>query len=246
MTENKVITMNKPYIICHMAISIDGKVTGDFLYQAACKDAIEEYYRINREYKANAYACGRTTMEGSFTDGWYPDLTEFSGVKIPKEDYVAPNKGSFFAVAFDRHGKLGWKTSKITDDDPGYGNAHIIEVLSENVDDAYLAYLKSVGISYIFAGKNDIDIKTALDKLYSLFEIKTLLLEGGSIINGAFHRENVIDELSLVSVPLVADSKGKPLFFDSKMQGWEIKQTAPLKGGALWINYKNRNYPFSS
>lgn len=42
------------------------------------------------------------------------------------------------------------------------------------------------GVSYIFAGKNDIDIKLALNKLYSIFGIKKLLLEGGSVINGAF------------------------------------------------------------
>ena len=66
-----------------------------------------------------------------------------------------------------RYGKLGWTTSKIVDEDPGYGNAHIIEVLCEDASDAYLAYLQSIGVSYIFAGKEDL-------KAYILSESSTL------------------------------------------------------------------------
>ena len=67
--------MNRPYVICHMTTSIDGKVTGDFLSRPNHGGASELYYQINRDYKADAYACGRVTMEGSFTGGWYPDLS---------------------------------------------------------------------------------------------------------------------------------------------------------------------------
>ena len=40
-----------------MTTSIDGKVTGSFLSSEQCIDATDEYYRINREHKANAFAC---------------------------------------------------------------------------------------------------------------------------------------------------------------------------------------------
>lgn len=39
--------MNRPYIICHMVTSIDGKVTGEFLYRPECEVASEIYYDIN-------------------------------------------------------------------------------------------------------------------------------------------------------------------------------------------------------
>ena len=61
--------MERPYIICHMTMSLDGKVTGNFLSDAACAPATELYYQINRDYKADGFACGRVTMEGSFTGG---------------------------------------------------------------------------------------------------------------------------------------------------------------------------------
>lgn len=39
--------MNRPYVICHMVTSLDGKVTGQFLYEPQCEKATEAYYQIN-------------------------------------------------------------------------------------------------------------------------------------------------------------------------------------------------------
>ena len=108
--------------------------------------------------------------------------------------------------------RLCWKSAVINDDDPGYNNAHVIEVLSKSVDKRYLAYLKSIGVSYIFAGDDGSDIAAALDKLVNYFGICNLLLEGGSEINGAFAEAGMIDELSLLVTPLKAEEGDKPLF----------------------------------
>nr|WP_317413301.1 dihydrofolate reductase family protein [uncultured Solibaculum sp.] len=239
------MTEKRPYIICHMVQSIDGKVTGDFLSSNQCEAATESYYQINRDFHADAFACGRVTMEGSFTGGWYPDLVEFEGQTITREDYVANPQAGYFAVAFDRHGRLGWKTDKIIDDDPGYGNAHIIEVLCEDVPDAYLFYLKRIGISYIFAGRKEMDLSMALHKLKVLFSIDTLLLEGGSILNGSFQREHFIDELSLVLAPIAAAPEDKPLFMDGPMTGYALTDAKPLGYSAVWLRYKKESMPQS-
>ena len=179
-------------------------------------------------------------MEESFTHGYQPDLSNFADVSIQREDHIADKNAAFFAVAFDRYGKLGWTTSKIVDEDPGYGNAHIIEVLCEDASDAYLAYLQSIGVSYIFAGKEDLNLPLAMDKLYRLFRIQKLLLEGGSVINGVFARENMIDELSLVLVPTVAGKDGKPLFYDSILQDYILTQTKLLPDSSVWLNYHKK------
>ncbi len=227
----------RPYVICHMTTSIDGKVTGDFLYAAEAQSAVEVYYDINRRYAGDAYACGRITMEGSFTAGWYPDLSKYSGAHFDRTDYAADASARYFAVAFDRRGKLGWKTSRIHDEDPGYDNAHIIEVLCEDVSDEYLAYLRKTGISYIFAGVHEMDVSLALEKLYSLFGIKKLLLEGGSVINGTFQKEKLIDELSLVVAPLTAQQDALPLFGENALCGYSLRQAQQFNENVLWLNY---------
>lgn len=231
----------RPYVICHMTISIDGKVTGSFLNREECVPATEEYYRINREIPAEAFVCGRVTMEESFTGGWYPNLSGFANVKMNREDYIADQDATRYAVAFDRKGRLGWKTSKIEDEDPGYGGAHIVEVLCEDVDDAYLAYLQSIGVSYIFAGASEMNLELALEKLRSNFFINDLLLEGGSEINGAFERGGLIDELSLVQTSVIADADSKPLFEQSSLSDYLLKEAKIISDSVLYLRYLKKN-----
>lgn len=195
---------DRPFVVCHMSMSLDGKVTGDFLRLPRCEAVSQAYYRIHRDYGASAFACGRVTMEESFTSGFRPDLSRFDGSVVLPMDHVADENASFFAVAFDRHGSLGWKGPCIVDEDPGYGGAHIVEVLCEGVPQACLSYLQEKGVSYIFAGKDDIDLELALHKLRAIFGIRRLLLEGGSLLNGAFLRADLVDELSLVMMPVTA------------------------------------------
>ena len=93
-----------------------------------------------------------------------------------------------------------------------------------------------MGIPYVFAGDTEIDMEEALFKLKAYFGIKNLLLEGGSILNGAFQRVGVIDELSLVVDPVIG-GEGKPLCMDSKVEEYRL---VDLKNhnGILWLNYK--------
>lgn len=227
----------RPYIICHMTTSIDGKVTGNFLFREECIPATEEYYRLNREIPAQGFACGRVTMEESFTGGWYPELSNYENKKISREDFIANTNASRYAVAFDRRGRLGWKSSEIEDEDPGYGGAHIIEVMCENVSDAYLAYLQNIGVSYIFTGKEEMNLKMALEKLNEYFSINVLLLEGGSEINGAFERAGFIDELSLVQSTVIADADSKLLFSDSALADYWLKEAKVVSENVLWLRY---------
>lgn len=200
--------MNRPYIVCHMVMTPDGKVTGDFLSTPECEAAAELYYDINRADPATAFACGRVTMEGSFTHGWQPDLAPFEGADVEPGDFVAQAAARRYAVAFDRMGCLGWQAPEIEDADPGYGGSHIVEVLSSAASLAYRAYLRSIGVSYIVAD----DIPMALCKLRDLFGIERMLLEGGADINGAFLRAGAVDELSLVLAPVIGAAGDKSLF----------------------------------
>lgn len=229
----------RPYVICHMTMSIDGKVTGDFLYSKESDAAVETYFELHREYRKNAqaFACGRITMEGSFCGEERPDVSKFANRKITRKDYIAESDTDFYAVSFDRRGQLNWQDAKISDDDPGYDNAHIIEVLCEDVEDAYLGYLRNKKISYIFAGEKEMDLSLALHKLKQLFHIETLLLEGGSIINGAFQQEGVIDELSLVISPVCAKEKDKPLFEHGGLGVYKLKKVKKYPDSVVWMNY---------
>lgn len=191
-----------------MMISLDGKIAGDFLSSPSGKKLCEDYYQIHREFKAKAFLCGRKTMQESFTGTETPDITDYEIWRMSREDYVPFPNENFYAVALDPHCRLNWKESFIKDEDPGYNNAYIIEVLCKNAPDAYIAYLKAKRIAYIFAGEEYIDLHLAMHKLKSLFGIDVLLLEGGGTTGATFADAGLIDEYSLLLSPTIQGSNG--------------------------------------
>ena len=232
----------RPYIICHMLTSIDGKVTGNFLEDKKIEHLIDEYYKIHSELGGNGFACGKTTFLEGFVKDSKVDFSKFKDEKVNRnEDYIYEkiSECKFFAVCFDRKGTLCWQSNTLKDDCPGYNNSHVIQVMTENVKDEYLAYLRSIGLSYIICGKDDIDLNLCLEKLRLKFGIKVLLLEGGSLINGSFMKAGVIDEISLVQVPLCAEKDDKPLFYEGHIENFNLETLRPLKNG-VYMLYKHK------
>ena len=109
----------------------------------------------------------------------------------------------------DAHGKIAWGRTDIGDDP-------IVAVLTAQVADAHVAGLRQEGVSYIFAGEQDLDLGLALEILHRELGIQRVLLEGGGVTNGAFLRAGLIDELSLVIFPAVDGAQGAPCVFDSR------------------------------
>lgn len=241
----KELHMNRPYVLCHMVTSVDGKVTGEFLRRPACAPATEVYYQLNRDYKeqgSGGFICGRITMEESFTGGWYPDLSAYEPTE--REAGFLMNfwtddtaKDTYFAIAFDPKGRLGWQSNVIRDEDPGYDGARIIEVVTKQVDPRYLTYLREREIPYIVAGEKEIDVPLALLALHEHLSPSFYVLEGGSIINGHFLRADCVDEISLVQAPITAGKDGKPLFAEGECRAFRLVE-AKQQDGTLVTRYK--------
>ena len=88
----------------------------------------------------------------------------------------------------------------------------MIELLTEATPDEYKAYLRENGVSYVIAGSKELDCRIAMEKLYSLFHIKKLLLCGGGIADWSFLRAGMVDELSLLLAPVTVVAKEALLF----------------------------------
>ncbi|HET7003333.1 MAG TPA: dihydrofolate reductase family protein, partial [Puia sp.] len=158
---------------------------------------------------------------------------------IVRKPFIGNAKAKSFAIAVDAGGKLGWKQNEISGD-------HIIEILTEKVSDTYLYYLQQRKISYIFAGKSDIHFGSALKQLAKLFPIKTITLEGGGSLNGSMLKARLIDEISLLILPIADATAETPTVFEwvnhkkkekssSHLQLTEIKK---LKHQVLWLKYR--------
>lgn len=194
----------RPYVVCHMLASVDGRIaTTDWQLSP---DGRKEYERTAATYQAEAWMCGRVTM-AAYARGTTSAAQSHSSA-IPKADFIAPNASPPYAVALDPSGKLYWQANSIDGD-------HVIAILTERVSSDYLAFLQAQHVSYLFAGSQSIDLPTVLEKLASMFQVKTLLLEGGGKINWTMLRAGLIDELSLLLAPIADGSNGTPTLFDA-------------------------------
>ncbi|QLC90807.1 RibD family protein (plasmid) [Priestia megaterium] len=241
--------MERPYIICHMLTSLDGKIIGDYLEMERADFFIEEYEKIHARYDCNAWMCGRITMETDFTFGHKLNLKQDNIPNIPRTDYVADKGAKSYAIAVDPSGKLGWTQNYIADwNDDRATKEHIVEVLTEQASDAYLAHLKEIGVSYIFGGKERLNFTVVVEKLKNLFSINKLMLEGGGFLNGSFLNEGLIDELSLILVPIADGTSNSVTLFETssfitnqRPVNFFLKEVEKLDDGGLWMRYVTTN-----
>ena len=192
----------KPYVICHMMPSIDGRIV---TRNWKLRNTTGEYELTAATFNADAWMIGRVSMEPYAGNARVP--ARKSRERIPRSDFVAAHTASSYVIALDPSGKLRWSENNVDGE-------HVITVLNEKVPDAYLAFLQSKGISYLFGGASRIDLARVLASLRSRFGIETLLLEGGGKINGSFLAANLIDELSVLIAPVADGSVGTATLFD--------------------------------
>ncbi|MXV14538.1 RibD family protein [Hufsiella ginkgonis] len=227
----------QPYVICLMMTSLDGRIlTDNWGDRPEVKKLKGKFEEIHEKIGITAWIVGRTTMEKDFTDFAKPVLKR-GHQEVSREDFVADHEPGKYAIAIDGHGKLGWNEPLMQGD-------HVITVLTESVPDAYLAHLRDIGVSYLFAGIKEIDLKVALKKLRGLFGIEKLMLEGGAHINGSFLNQGLINELHQVLLPIADGTAGAPALFEidkeSKKHGatlLKLEKVRKIKDDVLWLTY---------
>ena len=226
--------MNKkrPYVICHMTPSIDGKIVAT--NWASMRIVSAEYERTADTLKADGWIIGRVSMEPYAGKSRVPRRKVKR--RIPRSDFIADAAAPSYAIAIDPSGKLTWRSNAIDD-------AHVITVISQRVSDDYLAFLESRGVSYVFGGRASIDLRGVMAKLRTAFGIRRLLLEGGGKINGSFLSAGLIDELSVLISPVADGSIGTPTLFDATAgkglaRKLRLISVARLRGDLVWLRYK--------
>jgi 2,5-diamino-6-(ribosylamino)-4(3H)-pyrimidinone 5'-phosphate reductase len=222
----------KPYIICHMLSSVDGRTDGDAIDALTTEG---EYEATSEQFKGNAWLCGRTTMQEILDDD-EPFVSTANTPAGPQPVHVG-RRAESYAVCVDTRGKLRWTSGDLRGD-------HLVCIMSEQVPADYLAMLREKGASYIVAGSSSVDLSKAMDLLGEHFGIRTLLLEGGGHINGGFLEAGLVDEISLLVVPGIDGRREVASTFDGMKLSSDQAVTLKLKsveqraGDTLWLRYE--------
>ena len=219
-----------------MAASVDGRIVVDG-WPSSVADAVRRQYDdVHASYEADGWICGRVTME-PFAGGVRSEVeVAREHHSAPREDFIATGEHDSFAFAIDASGRLVWESNDISGD-------HVVAILSERVSDAYLAFLRERGVSYLLAGARDVDLAVALEKIRERFGVRTLTLEGGGRINGAMLRAGLIDEVSVLIAPVADGRVGTPALFDVDSdevtpRRLVLEEVERREGGVLWLRYR--------
>lgn len=232
--------MEKPFLVCHMFVSLDGKIDGAFMNDPAAVPARNEYGRLRSFYDCAATIYGTITMK-AFADGLVGALPA-ADPQPSREDYIAPNEGGQYEVAVDPEGILAWNTGY--HERAGRGRSHVIEALTGQVSGDYLAYLRRQGASYVTAGKEHLDCPLLLHKLKTRFGIERAMVAGGGFINGSFLQEDLIDEVSIVMAPVADGNTESVSIFeragflpDRAPAAFSLLTAGRIAGDGLWLRY---------
>ncbi len=97
-------------------------------------------------------------------------------------------------------------------------------------------------MSYLLAGRDDVDLAAALDKIGARFGVRTLMLEGGGGINGGLLRAGLVDEVSLLVAPVVDGRMGTPAVFDVEGEATPrrlvLHEVERRADDVLWLRYR--------
>ena len=75
--------MNRPYIICHMLTTLDGKISGPALGSPEAAALAGHCQKLHRLCRADTTIYGKTTVEEVFTKGRRPELSSLPAAPLP-------------------------------------------------------------------------------------------------------------------------------------------------------------------
>jgi riboflavin biosynthesis pyrimidine reductase len=224
----------KPYVICHMMSSVDGRILPDRWHPSVEDRGV--YERLHNELGCDAWLVGRVTgQEFASREAPYPPYT---GAPLGRENWFVRKHADGWAVVLDAGGKIAWGRSEV-------GGDLLVVVLTQAVSDSHLAGLRADGVSYIVAGERQIDLAAALETLNHELGVRLLLLEGGSAANGALLQAGLVDELSLLIAPSVEGVPGGPAVFDIhgepdtlNAMAMVLESCQVLEHNVVWLRYR--------
>ena len=221
--------MNKPYILCHMMTSVDGRIDCAMTEHLP---GVQEYYDTMEALDAPTRVSGRVTAQLEMArPGVFRSET---ATPLHKEAFSKAADAAGYEVVVDTRGTLLW--DGVQEDRP------LLVLTSQQVSREYLTYLDSLHISWIACGQEKIDLNRACAILAEEFGVKRMAVVGGGHINAAFLAAGLLDEVSILMGAGIDGRGGMQAVFDGLPMDRDV---TPLKlrsveqygSGAVWLRY---------
>ena len=224
----------RPYIICHMIASVDGRIDCDMTEQI---EGGNEYYEALEALGCPSMLMGRVTMQMHYALA--EPFVVADAAPIGREAYHIARKAYGYCIGIDTHGRLQWGETE-------FDGQPLLVITDEKAPKAYHDRLAEQGISWIATGENGINFARAMEILNDAFGVERLVVTGGGRINGALLEAGLLDEVSFMLAPGIDGREGMVAVFDgiadkkrpaTKLRLESVKQM----GETVWVRYKFQN-----
>ncbi len=224
--------MTKPFAVCHMMASLDGRIDcamTEHLGSAAYYEALDALH-CDTMFEGRTTVAMHYAAPGVFTEAHPAPLTE--------ESFWKAGDARRWQVVTDTRGTLLW---------PEETGAERLCLVSRQATKGYLAYLREAGVSYIVAGEAAIDLAKAIDVLVREFGTKRIAVVGGGKLNGSFLKAGLLDEVSMVygagidgRSRFVTAFEGIP---DEHAVPYRLQliSAQPMAEDAVWLRYRMKH-----
>ena len=223
--------MKKPYIICHMMTSVDGRIDCAMTEHLP---GVQEYYDTLDALNAPSRVSGRVTAQLEMAcPGVFESETQ---TPLGKEAFSKAASAAGYEIVADTRGTLLW--------DGENDEARPLLILTcESVSREYLAYLDGLGISWIACGKEHIDLRRACEILSAEFGVERMAVVVGGHWNAAFLAAGLLDEVSVLIGAGIDGRGGMSAVFDGLAPEKDVTPLAlesvqAFESGAVWLRYK--------
>lgn len=239
----------KPKVICHIMCSVDGHIQVERWTKPADgtpkSELMKTYSEIGRMLSTDAWTFGKNTVCDIFPDktSAFPNVQEDKVKDAPIDKisvFFGKRSSKRMFISFDPQANIVYTASQLRGDD-------ILVVLDMGTaTPRYLSYLREMSISYLVV-ENITQLDEVLQTINKEFDIRSISLQGGGILNGSMLNNGMIDELSLVVYPGLDCQKDSISIFDGTIAEFVAKKTLNLltvqqkKNGVVWLRYKVNN-----
>ena len=222
--------MKKPYLICHMMTSVDGRIDCAMTEHLP---GVQEYYAALDSLQAPTRISGRVTAQLEMAQPGAFQCEQ--AVPLEKEGFARHMDAPGYEVVVDTHGTLLW-------DEPEDAERPLLILTSQCVSRQYLAYLDQKQISWIACGADHVDLPRACEILAEHFDVERAAVVGGGHINAAFLTAGLLDEVSILIGAGVDGRGGMTAVFDGLPENQmviplKLDQVQPFESGAVWLKY---------
>lgn len=225
--------MNRPYIICHMMMSLDGRIDCAMTSQLP---GVHDYYFTLDELKTPTTVSGRVTAELEMAEPG--EFTAKNPTSLGHEDFSKNADSQGYEIVVDTHGRLLWP-------DASEMEKPYLIITSVQVSREYLRYLDEKHISWIACGDEKVDLARAAEILAESFGVERMGVVGGPAINTAFLNAGLLDEISILIGAGIDGRTEMPSVFDGRDMSFpltllQLSDVRSFDSGAVWLRYKTK------